>query len=138
VIRICGLLLLRFLFEASNPLALSAQDSGSRVSCGTDSAFAEVYRSYLQTTDSAQRASAKFQWVRPTPALCASAERAMIPDSATNKTDEILYLYKVTGSDVIQHAVVGYSEAAKKTSEWPAIACFFDKQWKMRGACVAM
>src|SRR5436190_14516149 len=96
MMRIPGLIIVTLLWLGSSPLALPGQGSRSVVPCGKDSAFAELYRTYLQAGDSAQGSSARFQWVRPTPERCSSARWAMMPDTATSQTDAVLYVYTVT------------------------------------------
>ena len=116
-----------------------AQSTPSLIRCGTDTTVAQLYRSWLEEVHT--RGAAHFQWASPSSNLCSAAQHAPIPlfsDSiAASDSDQILYVYTVTGLNSVRYAVVNYSPRRSKVSEWPSTTCFFDQHWKPHGACLA-
>ena len=118
-----------------------AQSTPSHIPCGTDTAVAELYGSWLQQMHTQGAASARVEWAPPSSELCSAAQHApiaLISDSGgAGNSDQVLYVYAVTGLNSVRYVVVTYSPRRSKVSEWPGTVCFFDEYWKPHGACLA-
>lgn len=103
--------------------------------CSADSAVAEGYRAHLERIYREQSLKAEITWSRSAE-LCRAAVLTMIGDSAKVVTDTP-FVYTVKGVSGVSYAILTNGAVRRRRSEWAGV-CFFDRQWRMKGVCLAV